>query len=184
MSGLSLLFLLSIVNMFFGSLMLFKVFKWIILRVTARSSVSLRCESSPVHLSWQAHMYLGLLIMCGFVLFDTQLIIEKAENGDKDYVWWGFYHSQLNIMQIHVTLTDVSRTHEDWTCLFVSEGTVWICSSTSSPSSGSWWSSSPWTIRYTTQHLFTSIRELVVSHEQKQTPYHISDIIVPYFLSS
>uniref|UniRef100_A0A8C6S7A0 Transmembrane BAX inhibitor motif-containing protein 6 n=1 Tax=Neogobius melanostomus TaxID=47308 RepID=A0A8C6S7A0_9GOBI len=35
----------------------------------------------------QAHMYLGLIIMCGFVLFDTQLIIEKAENGDKDYVW-------------------------------------------------------------------------------------------------
>ncbi|TKS76574.1 putative Bax inhibitor 1 [Collichthys lucidus] len=58
MSGLSLLFLMSIMNMFFGSMMLFK-----------------------------AHMYLGLLIMCGFVLFDTQLIIEKAENGDKDYVW-------------------------------------------------------------------------------------------------
>lgn len=37
--------------------------------------------------SFQAHMYLGLLIMCGFILFDTQLIIEKAENGDKDYVW-------------------------------------------------------------------------------------------------
>uniref|UniRef100_A0A3B5M9V8 Transmembrane BAX inhibitor motif-containing protein 6 n=1 Tax=Xiphophorus couchianus TaxID=32473 RepID=A0A3B5M9V8_9TELE len=35
----------------------------------------------------QAHMYLGLIVMCGFVLFDTQLIIEKAENGDKDYVW-------------------------------------------------------------------------------------------------
>uniref|UniRef100_A0A3B4TNB0 Transmembrane BAX inhibitor motif containing 6 n=1 Tax=Seriola dumerili TaxID=41447 RepID=A0A3B4TNB0_SERDU len=58
MSGLSLLFLMSVMNMFFGSLMLFK-----------------------------AHMYLGLFIMCGFVLFDTQLIIEKAENGDKDYVW-------------------------------------------------------------------------------------------------
>ncbi|KAM6925473.1 putative Bax inhibitor 1 [Xenentodon cancila] len=58
MSGLSILFLLSLMNMFFGSLMLFK-----------------------------AHMYLGLLVMCGFVLFDTQLIIEKAENGDKDYVW-------------------------------------------------------------------------------------------------
>ncbi|XP_060930752.1 probable Bax inhibitor 1 [Limanda limanda] len=58
MSGLSLLLLMSIMNMFFGSVMLFK-----------------------------AHMYLGLIIMCGFVLFDTQLIIEKAENGDKDYVW-------------------------------------------------------------------------------------------------
>uniref|UniRef100_A0A8C6Q4M5 Transmembrane BAX inhibitor motif-containing protein 6 n=1 Tax=Nothobranchius furzeri TaxID=105023 RepID=A0A8C6Q4M5_NOTFU len=58
MSGLSILFLMSLMNVLFGSLMLFK-----------------------------AHMYLGLLIMCGFVLFDTQLIIEKAENGDKDYVW-------------------------------------------------------------------------------------------------
>uniref|UniRef100_A0A672HYT6 Transmembrane BAX inhibitor motif-containing protein 6 n=1 Tax=Salarias fasciatus TaxID=181472 RepID=A0A672HYT6_SALFA len=58
MSGLSVLFLMSLANMFFGSVLLFK-----------------------------AHMYLGLLVMCGFVLFDTQLIIEKAENGDKDYVW-------------------------------------------------------------------------------------------------
>ncbi|XP_031650430.1 probable Bax inhibitor 1 isoform X1 [Oncorhynchus kisutch] len=58
MSGLSVLFLVSVVNMFFGSAILFK-----------------------------AHMYLGLVIMCGFVLFDTQLIIEKAENGDKDYIW-------------------------------------------------------------------------------------------------
>nr|UPW27093.1 bax inhibitor 1 [Thamnaconus modestus] len=58
MSGLCLLLLVSIMNIFFGSLLLFK-----------------------------AHMYLGLLIMCGFVLFDTQLIIEKAEHGDKDYVW-------------------------------------------------------------------------------------------------
>ncbi|KAM4700257.1 bax inhibitor 1 isoform 2-T2 [Discoglossus pictus] len=58
MSGLSLLLLSSLVNMFFGSVLLFKM-----------------------------HMYIGLLIMCGFVLFDTQLIIEKAEHGDKDYVW-------------------------------------------------------------------------------------------------
>ncbi|NXI94265.1 BI1 inhibitor, partial [Psophia crepitans] len=35
----------------------------------------------------QANLYLGLMIMCGFVLFDTQLIIEKAESGDKDYIW-------------------------------------------------------------------------------------------------
>ncbi|KAM9786097.1 putative Bax inhibitor 1 [Neosynchiropus ocellatus] len=57
LSGLSLLLLMSLMNIFLGSVMLFKL-----------------------------HMYLGLLIMCGFVLFDTQLIIEKSENGDKDYV--------------------------------------------------------------------------------------------------
>lgn len=44
-----------------------------------------KCDVTRV--SFQANMYVGLLIMCGFVLFDTQLIIEKAENGDKDYVW-------------------------------------------------------------------------------------------------
>uniref|UniRef100_A0AAY5KSX2 Transmembrane BAX inhibitor motif-containing protein 6 n=1 Tax=Esox lucius TaxID=8010 RepID=A0AAY5KSX2_ESOLU len=58
MSGLSILLLVSFLNMFLGSVMLFK-----------------------------AHIYLGLAIMCGFVLFDTQLIIEKAEMGDKDYIW-------------------------------------------------------------------------------------------------
>lgn len=36
----------------------------------------------------QANLYVALMIMCGFVLFDTQLIIEKAESGDKDYIWW------------------------------------------------------------------------------------------------
>ncbi|KAJ0041612.1 hypothetical protein NL108_010914, partial [Boleophthalmus pectinirostris] len=57
MSSLSLLCVLSLVNLFVGSVMVFKM-----------------------------NLYLGLLVMCGFVLFDTQLIIEKAENGDKDYV--------------------------------------------------------------------------------------------------
>ncbi|KAL4009201.1 hypothetical protein ACER0C_003053 [Sarotherodon galilaeus] len=38
-------------------------------------------------LLFEANTYLGLLVMCGFVLFDTQLIIEKAENGDEDYIW-------------------------------------------------------------------------------------------------
>ncbi|KAM9321689.1 bax inhibitor 1 [Gastrophryne carolinensis] len=58
MSALSLLLLSGLVNIFIGSTVLLKV-----------------------------HMYIGLLVMCGFVLFDTQLIIEKCENGDKDYVW-------------------------------------------------------------------------------------------------
>ncbi|KAK1799833.1 hypothetical protein P4O66_006360 [Electrophorus voltai] len=58
MSGLSILMLVSLINMFVGSVMLFK-----------------------------AHVYIGLAVMCGFVLFDTQLIVEKAEMGDKDYIW-------------------------------------------------------------------------------------------------
>ncbi|XP_057713744.1 probable Bax inhibitor 1 [Corythoichthys intestinalis] len=58
MSAMGIFLLISIANIFIGSIVIFKV-----------------------------HLYLGLLVMCGFVLFDTQLIIEKAENGDKDYVW-------------------------------------------------------------------------------------------------
>lgn len=58
MSGCSILFLVSLTNVFFGSTLLF-----------------------------EANTYLGPLVMCGFVLFNTQRIIEKAENGDKDYIW-------------------------------------------------------------------------------------------------
>lgn len=31
--------------------------------------------------------HLGVLLYCAFVMIDTQLIIERAENGDKDYIW-------------------------------------------------------------------------------------------------
>ncbi|XP_050344857.1 probable Bax inhibitor 1 [Nymphalis io] len=38
------------------------------------------------HFLYQVHLYLGLMLMCGFVLFDTQLIIEKRRMGNKDFV--------------------------------------------------------------------------------------------------
>ncbi|KAF5269680.1 hypothetical protein FQA39_LY08603 [Lamprigera yunnana] len=57
MTMLSTLMLMSFANIFFGSTLLY-----------------------------QANLYLGLLIMCGFVLYDTQLIIQKRRNGSKDFV--------------------------------------------------------------------------------------------------
>lgn len=36
--------------------------------------------------SFQAYLYLGLALMCGFVLYDTQLIIEKCRLGDRDFI--------------------------------------------------------------------------------------------------
>ena len=34
----------------------------------------------------QAHLYIGLAIFCGFIMFDTQVIIRKARMGDKDFI--------------------------------------------------------------------------------------------------
>lgn len=57
MTLLSTMMLMSLANLFFGSTLIY-----------------------------QLHMYLGLVLMCGFVLYDTQLIIEKRRNGNKDFV--------------------------------------------------------------------------------------------------
>lgn len=34
----------------------------------------------------QIHIYLGLLVMCGFIVYDTQLIMEKNRMGSKDFI--------------------------------------------------------------------------------------------------
>ncbi|XP_050388582.1 bax inhibitor 1 [Patella vulgata] len=58
MSGLSFLLLLSIGNLFFRSQLIFDI-----------------------------NLYGGLVIFCAFVLYDTQLIVEKRRRGDDDFVW-------------------------------------------------------------------------------------------------
>jgi len=56
-SGLSILCWIGFLNLFFGSTFAFNI-----------------------------QLYLGLLVFSGFVVFDTQLIIEKASAGSRDYV--------------------------------------------------------------------------------------------------
>jgi FtsH-binding integral membrane protein len=36
---------------------------------------------------YQAELYIGLGIFCLFVIFDTQLVVEKRRSGDTDFVW-------------------------------------------------------------------------------------------------
>jgi len=57
MSMLSVLMVMSLVNIFVQSQILFS-----------------------------AYLYLGLLVVCGFIMYDTALIIEKRRIGDTDYI--------------------------------------------------------------------------------------------------
>lgn len=36
----------------------------------------------------QIQLYGGLALFCAFILYDTQLIIEKKRNGDNDFLWY------------------------------------------------------------------------------------------------
>jgi len=56
------------------------------------SAMSLMCFLALINffarspLIFNVNLYLGLLVACGYVLFDTQLIIEQANHGDLNYV--------------------------------------------------------------------------------------------------
>lgn len=58
MSALSVMLLMGLMNIFFRSSMIY-----------------------------QLQLYGGLVLFCGFILYDTQLIIEKKRNGDSDFLW-------------------------------------------------------------------------------------------------
>ncbi|XP_071511986.1 probable Bax inhibitor 1 [Diadema antillarum] len=58
MSGLSIMFFMSLINIFFGSTRIL-----------------------------QMALYMGVVIFSGFILFDTQLIVEKHSHGDDDFIW-------------------------------------------------------------------------------------------------
>jgi len=36
---------------------------------------------------FNASLYIGLLVFCGYIMFDTQLMIEKAQHDEKDFIW-------------------------------------------------------------------------------------------------
>mgnify|MGYP001166329336 FL=1 len=57
-SAMSLMFFMSLANIFFQSSAMYNV-----------------------------QIYVGLVLFSGYVIVDTQMIVEKAENGEKDYLW-------------------------------------------------------------------------------------------------
>jgi len=79
-SLLSTLFWLGLFNLFFGSKLLF-----------------------------QANLYLSLAVMCGFIIYDTQLITEKRRLGNTDYVLHGlelFIDALAIFKRLVIILTD------------------------------------------------------------------------------
>jgi len=57
------------------------------------SSLSMLCFMSLLntfmrsYVLFQIDLYFGLVLFCGFVIFDTQLVIEKRITGNEDYIW-------------------------------------------------------------------------------------------------
>lgn len=36
---------------------------------------------------FQIYIYLGLAVMCAFILYDTQVVVEKFRRGEEDFIW-------------------------------------------------------------------------------------------------
>merc|ERR1712002_836166 len=55
--------------------------------MTVMLSLSLANIFMGSSLLYSVELYLGLAVMCGCVLYDTQLIVEKSRRGDDDFIW-------------------------------------------------------------------------------------------------
>lgn len=66
--------------------------RWLYLGGTLMSMLNIMILFSFVNLFlrstfiYQAHLYVGLFVICGFVIYDTQLIIEKYHIGSRDFI--------------------------------------------------------------------------------------------------
>jgi FtsH-binding integral membrane protein len=110
-TGLGLGPLLDIVNLvnssiigtaFFGTSLIFGCFslsallaprgRWIYLGGPLLSLLSMMSFMAITNIffrsqmMFQAQIYIGFAVMCGFILFDTQMIVEKRRMGDTDVV--------------------------------------------------------------------------------------------------
>lgn len=94
--------IVSVFDIFSGTTVVFVSFsissllaergRWLYLGGTLISLLNIMVLFSFVNLLlrwsffYQAHLYIGLFLMCGFVMYDTQLIIEKYHMGSKDFI--------------------------------------------------------------------------------------------------
>ena len=92
LSGLSTLFWLGLINIFFQSQLLFQVgyiskINLVIFSERINSLYSLYAMTCTVfQIYFQVYIWGGLLIFCGFIVWDTQMIIEKKRRGDGDFI--------------------------------------------------------------------------------------------------
>jgi Bax inhibitor 1 len=78
---------------FSGAAMLAKRRSYLYLGATLSSAMSIMTLASVANIFFKSsllmdfHLYAGLVMFCGYVIYDTQLIIERAVNGSRDVAW-------------------------------------------------------------------------------------------------
>eukprot|EP00296_Roombia_truncata_P000709 JP436398.1.p1 GENE.JP436398.1~~JP436398.1.p1 ORF type:complete len:258 (+),score=49.68 JP436398.1:102-776(+) len=86
------------------------------------SAVSMLCLFSfinfffPSYMGFQIQLYGGLLVFCLYILVDTQMMIEKFNAGDRDFVWHSvelFIDFVAIFVRILIILAQNSQKKED-----------------------------------------------------------------------